>query len=363
MGMNLGETPISDIRLGDAQVNKINLGSTELWSTGGGGGTATDWGVIGYYSVFTRKYAVQEARMCAVSSINQAVLETYLAQQGEDDYVSFMYEESMGGWRFGWEGEDIIPTEDMPTTTGINVTLDEGTSSAEIRIEKTTEVDTTSAVTHVELTQNEYNSLVETENYIIHGSDIPREAIKEFSFGRLATTTPRYFLSSSNVSSLDFTYADSLTSIGASFLRACQEFNQPLTLPNTITSIGGDFMDGCNSFNQPITLPSNLVSIGTSFLSSCRSFNQPLALPNTITSIDWGFLRNCNKYTSVVDLGSLRSSVVTGSSYYMNYFSTSFANADSYRIGITIKGTYASEWKSLLPDNTTSPYRKLIIGA
>ena len=362
MGINLGGTQVSDIRLGNTQVSKIYLGSTEVWSAGGGGGTATDWGVIGYYSVFSREYAVQDAMMCTVSNINQSTLEAYVAQQGGDDYVTFRYDESMGGWQFGWESEDVITTEDMPATTGITVTLDEGASFAEINIVKATEVDPTSAVTRVELTQNEYNNLVGAETYTIHGSDIPREAIKEFSFGRLATTTPRSFLSSSNVSSLDFTYADSLTSISASFLSACLEFNQPLILPNTVTSIGANFMENCSSFNQSITLPSNLVSIGTRFLYSCMTFNQPLVLPGTITSIDWGFLQSCDKYTSVVDLGSLRSSVLTGSSYYMNYFSTSFSTADSYRIGITIRGTYASDWKSVLPDSTTYPYRKLIIG-
>lgn len=363
MGINLGGTQVSDIRLGNTQVSKIYLGSTEVWSAGGGGDTATDWGVIGYYSVFSREYVVQDATMCTVSNINQSTLEAYVAQQGGDDYVTFRYEESMGGWQFGWESEDVITTEDMPATTGVTVVLDEGAPFAEIHIAKMTEVDPTSAVTRVELTQNEYNSLTGAENYTIHGSDIPREAIKEFSFGRLATTTPRSFLSSSNVSSLDFTYADSLTSIGASFLSNCSEFNQPLILPNTITSIGASFMEDCNSFNQSVTLPSNLVSIGTRFLSSCTSFNQPLVLPGTITSIDWGFLQNSTKYTSVVDLGSLNSSVLTGSSYYMNYFSANFSSADSYRIGITIRGTYASNWKSVLPDSTTYPYRKLIIGA
>lgn len=360
MAINLGATAISDVKLGSTQVNKVYLGTTEVWSKGGSG--PTDWGVLSYRSGISVEYVAQDAMECTVNSINATTLEAFLAQQEDPSEIMFRYEESMGGWQFGLGGGDTIPTEDMLATTGINVTLDEGAQYAEFRIEKSTIIDPSSPVASVALTQAEYNSLGSAESYTIHGVDIPREAIEGFSFGTQATTTPFSFLGYSSISSIDFSHADSLTSIGGVFLNGCSSFNQAITLPDTVTSIGYNFMNTCSSFNQPIILPSNLTTIGGNFLGDCWNYNQPITLPNSVTSIEYGFLRSCNKYTSAINLGSLQPSVATSTGNYDSYFSTPFPNTDSYNIGITIVGAYASDWKATFPDRTAAPYRKLLIG-
>lgn len=43
MGINLGSTEIADIKLGSAQVDKVYLGTTEIWSAGGGSEDPTTW--------------------------------------------------------------------------------------------------------------------------------------------------------------------------------------------------------------------------------------------------------------------------------------------------------------------------------
>lgn len=382
MAINLGTTAISDVKLGSTQVNKIYLGATEVWSKGGSG--STDWGVLSYRSGASIEYVAQDARKCTVNSINTITLEAFLAQQEDPSEIMFRYKESMGGWQFGWGGGDTIPTEDMLATTGVNVTLDEGAQSAEIRIEKSVVIDPSSPLVSVALTQAEYNSLGNAESYTIHGVNVLREAIEGFSFGSLATTTPNDFLMETNVSSLDFTYADSLTTIGDHFL-GNSSFNQPLALPNTVTTIGDYFLVGINfnqplvlssalttigngflyqaPFNQPLVLPNGLTTIGSSFLDHATSFNQPLTLPDSLTSIGAKFLTGCNSLTSTINLGNCPASITYGSSDDGSTFAATKASAPAYTIGITIVGAYAADWKAKFPDRSTGyARRKLLIG-
>ena len=44
-------------------------------------------------------------------------------------------------------------------------------------------------------------------------------------------------------------------------------------------------------------------------------------------------------------------------------FVTSSTIVSAYTTGMSIKGTYAEDWKTKFPDRTTLPYRKLVIAS
>lgn len=156
----------------------------------------------------------------------------------------------------------------------------------------------------------------------------------------------------------NITLPSNLQSLGSNFLYNCPSFNKPITLPSGLKTIAGDFMVNCASFNQSITLPSSLTSYGSRFMQNCTSFNKPLTLPSSITANTNGaflsgatsFVGPLNIQTTVKPFGDTAS------------LSTSDADSHLYKRGVTLTGPGAQVWKNTLPDSTTSPYRKLILG-
>ena len=254
-------------------------------------------------------------------------------------------------------------------------------------VEKTVIVDTTSPLTTANLAQGDLSSMNSSNTYSVNGATVPKNAIKEVIVGTLNTSTPSSFLAGAeNLTNLDFTYAESLTSIGDNFLAYTPinftltlpdalttigagflfrtSFNQTLTIPNSVTSIGNNFLAYCASFNQPLTLSNSLTTIGQNFLMGCSVFNQSLILPDSLTSIGMGFLVNCYALTAPINLGTRPASITYGSSDDGNSFAVNNMSSPAYATGITIVGTYASDWKAKFPDkNSNFMYRKLIIGS
>jgi hypothetical protein len=257
-----------------------------------------------------------------------------------------------------------MTTEALSSASGINVTLDEGATSANFKIRMQTVVDTTSPVASRFLTQTEYEALGDTSGstgkFDFGTLQLPKAAVMSFSFGTLATSTPEWFLYASTVQSLDFSNATSLTTIGDNFLRGCESINSSIILPSGVTSIGKSFLAMTYAYNSPIILPTGLLSIGKEFLWYCTSFNNPLTLPNTITSIGTAFLSECQSMVSTVDIGTLSSNIIESSN---NTFSTSSSSAPLYQVGLPIRGTYVFDWKTKFPDMPVSPYRKLIVAS
>lgn len=147
--------------------------------------------------------------------------------------------------------------------------------------------------------------------------------------------------------------------IGDNFLRTYNEsgaiFNQPLNMPN-IEHIGTWFNSNNQVFNSAITIGNNCRFIGEQFLRVDYAFAQPLTIPSSVTSIGQYFINDCKNFTTL----ECNSSVSPTDN---NSLSTTDSTAVCYTTGITLKGTYASDWKTNLPDRTSSPYRKLILGA
>ena len=176
------------------------------------------------------------------------------------------------------------------------------------------------------------------------------------------------------------------TQIGTLFLNYCTSFNQQFALPSSLTTIPATFMQNCSSFNQPLDL-SNITRIESSFLNGCTVFNQELNFSNSLTFIGQGLLQNCKEFDKTLTLpASINYSTLSVTYYwyfcygaskltsvvvncapptintanYKNYaFSTNTASDPMYSTGITMTGTYASQWKSAFPNRTSSPYRKL----
>lgn len=157
-------------------------------------------------------------------------------------------------------------------------------------------------------------------------------------------------------STMDLPY--SVTTIESYFMYHCDIFNSYIYLPSSLTSTGSYFMAYNYVFNKTITLPSSLTTIGNDFLYYCYSFNQPLTIPSTVTSIGTYFLGYMGNMVSTITCNA-PATVASTSNYTFCARGNSYA---SYTTGITLSGTYASDWHSRFPDRTSSaPYRKTIV--
>lgn len=313
-------------------------------------------------------------------------------------------------WNNGTGNWQQFNAAELEHMYNISVSLQNTSSNGHWVINYTpTTVNKQGTVTTAELTQTEFNSLGpasapdQYDTINISGVDVPLIAFKKFTFGNRPTTTSSYFLSESGTEEVDFTYADSLTSLGDDFLYENTGLNKDLVLPESVTSIGKFFLSGIGTGNfnvighgvtsvgegfmmnvyQPvgqISLPNlenigkeffrnasncntplwfpKLKTIGQNFLYSCSKFNQSFLIPSTVTSIGPYFMYGTNNMTGSITCEA-PASVMTASStvdaYTLRALSTS---ARSVTVGITLTGSYASDWHTRLPDNS---YRKTIV--
>ena len=150
--------------------------------------------------------------------------------------------------------------------------------------------------------------------------------------------------------------------IGEYFLVSATIFNQSISLPN-IDIIGGYFLNSCSAFNSSITLNDNMKIMGVRFMESCSNFAQSLSIPSGLEQpIQGRFMYMCNSFTGPLTCNSPLMPTVTGSQLNQ-ILSTTDSSASMYTTGITLTGTYASDFKTALPDRDSSPYRKLIVGS
>lgn len=230
------------------------------------------------------------------------------------------------------------------------------------------------------------------------------------------TSIPDLFLWNCESLSMPIVFPDNITSMGHGVLGHCYDYNLPIKFSNNITSIGASFLCGypgdaygsnsrLSKFNQTVSFPALLSSFPRGFLKNNGAFNQsisiptsttalesfaynwtvfnqPVVIPNGVTSMDSCFYRitkfNQNvtipnsissitsfffyqvwDFVSTINFQSVRPTVLDNETLKLRAYDTSPA----YTNGIKIKGTYANDWKTALPD-VLSPYapsRKLII--
>lgn len=168
-------------------------------------------------------------------------------------------------------------------------------------------------------------------NITIGGETFSNSKITRVDLGTLATTLGNDFLYNNSNNLVTVTGVENLYVIGTNFLSGCQHLNCNLNFQNLHGSIGTGFLSACRRLEGTVTLPSTITSVGTNFMRNCNNFTGNLV---------------CNCQAHPTDNGSL---------------STTSTTALMYTTGVTLTGTYANDWKTDLPDRTSSPYRKLIV--
>jgi len=363
MAINLGSTAIADVKLGTTQVDKIYLGSEQVW---GGSPTPTD---PDYGEVVLYGYSVTP------TSIENVTGGTVTVQ--DEDMLKRVFQDAidMGGLPLDVTvtGDSDMPSGWTVTTAPESFSIDEQQLSMALTLTPpeypfeisftlasvgSTEIDTTTTSTRVLASAAEFNQYTNRDSGGIMPNGVPVDAVKEFTIGTEITSVPNDFLFwASNLDSFAFPSGSSLTTIGNRFLGRTK-INSSMSVPVGVTSIGSEFLS-TTPFNSELTLPNTLLSIGAYFLTSAVSFNQPIVLPSSLTSIGDSFMYSTNNMTNYVDVGSLNASIAASSN---NTFSVVVKSLPAYTTGITIKGANRSAWISRFPNRTSLPYRKLIDG-
>lgn len=161
---------------------------------------------------------------------------------------------------------------------------------------------------------------------------------------------------------------DNIVSIGESFMYGNNTFNSPISLPK-VREIGGSFLRGCNAFNSSLIINDDCEYIGNNFLRQCFSFAQPFSIPSGLKMLPSGipnpnryFMYDCKNFVGPLACNCPSTSLPL-STQANEMLATTDSSGPMYTTGITLTGTYANDWKTALPDSTSSPYRKLIVGS
>lgn len=191
----------------------------------------------------------------------------------------------------------------------------------------------------------------------INNVSIPFNNIKEVELGEAAILLPDYFLyGATGLRSIKG--EGNLRQVGHYFLSNAQ-FSFALNFAN-LEAVGNYFMSNCTSFNSSLSFP-KLVTTGNYFLNQLTSFAQPITMPSTLSAMGNYFMYRCNNFTGPLNCeGPTNPNRITTQA---QSFGTNLSSAIMYTTGITLTGPYASDYKSKLPDRTSSPFRKLILGS
>lgn len=160
---------------------------------------------------------------------------------------------------------------------------------------------------------------------------------------------------------------DNVINISENFMYGNNTFNSPLALPR-VTSIGTNFLRGCSSFNSSLTINDDCEYIGNSFLRQCSAFAQSFSVPSGLYMLSTGFFNpqryfmyQCDSFTGPLVCNCPATSLPT-TGLDIEMLATNDSSKPMYTTGVTLTGPYAQAWKDALPDRTSSPYRKLIVG-
>ncbi len=100
------------------------------------------------------------------------------------------------------------------------------------------------------------------------------------------------------------TLSDSVTTIGASAFMYCEGFTGSLTIPNSVQTIGEYAFYHCKGFNKTLTLPTNseFTTISSSAFSGCEGFTGVLTIPDSVTKIGSGAFISCKGFTGALTI-------------------------------------------------------------
>lgn len=148
-----------------------------------------------------------------------------------------------------------------------------------------------------------------------------------------------------------------LTAIPQSFMYWCTGMINPPTLPTTIKTIGNFFLYRCSGLESQVVIPSGVTEIGTNFMAWCGSYYRPLVLPEGLTTIGTLFMYRTGAFLGPLTVPASLTNLPE-SDYTLAVTNTV---APSYKIGITITGAGATNFKAAYPDVAGTTRRKLII--
>lgn len=186
----------------------------------------------------------------------------------------------------------------------------------------------------------------------IGGETFDTSRITSVALGSYASYADSYFLYHAT-SLTTITGVENLIGVNINFLSGCTSLNCPLNFEKLYFT-STNFMNGCSAFNSQILMP-ELHTVGQNFLGDCTSFAQPFTFVDKIGSGGKNIMYNCSNLTSLTV--NCDPSVLNDNVYS---FSTTNVSAPAYTTGVTISGTYATDFKTRFPNRDTSPYRKLI---
>lgn len=239
---------------------KIENGVYTWKEVGSGSGEEGYWGDLTYYSEWAVEWSAEYSSECTINSIDADKLDAFIAEYGREwdrDRIDFDYEE--GNWQFwGEEGRIEIPVDEMLSRTGIDVTVNEGSSWANMSLRRGVAVNTESeTITKTLKTKAEFYSLCSTGNSeysaTIDGQEIPNQAFKTFNVQTTPKNTdltniPDYFLYTSR--NLENVWVGpGITNIGHSCCAYCSKVQQ-VSINGFQESIGDNFCSACYAMNS-----------------------------------------------------------------------------------------------------------------
>lgn len=198
----------------------------------------------------------------------------------------------------------------------------------------------------------------------VEGVTLSNTSIKKVFLNSKVDSLPVNFLRNCpSLVSVDLS-GTTITVLSASFCYGCTSLTTIGAIPSTVQSIGVSVLAGCSSFNSVINIPSGVTFIGDRFLYNCTSFNQDITLPSSLGTlgsvISPRFMFGCESMTSVVNVGSLDTSIMADTDYYT--FTVNNSSAPAFVTGIKIAGANRAAWMSYFPNRTSgsASLRRLI---
>lgn len=343
--------------------------ATEIASIPSGGGGPSEWGRLWFYP-FTKGWVVNNNDNCEAEITNeedftQQLLSQFQTSAGSIISMEIEWQGNGDEWiarANGGEEEIVVYSSDFEGY-GLSIIIeDESQGYAICGLEFQTTVESDEDPMCLELSETFYNliNVTDSENNPLNGL-ISAQSVYKFEFGTEPISVPDSFLMETSLVDIDFTYAESLTSIGAGVCIGCHSLNptRPMDL-SSITSIGPHFLSNCTSFNQNIIFGNTTINCN-GFLSGCHSLNTSITFPSTVTFIlesnrmSQTFYNCYNMVAPIVFEVAPPNNLLEGAFA----FSTDSDQVDQYTTGMTFGGTYAAQWKAIFPDRTTRPFRKI----
>ena len=311
--------------------------ATEIASIPSGGQSAPEYLRFKFYS-YNDEWKINYTNYCTATITDQESLDLLMTDIGDMEDVNvhdknatfhLFYNSAEEGWYLRINDTEVpIYLEDC-----MDITIPDPSLYVYIELAWRTVADTSeNTLNTLDVSASAFNKLAVDNDTNRNYVGLPAIAIKEAIIGTNAQSLPHYFLiNADNLTTVDFSNASSLTSIGNNFCGGCP----------SLTTV--DFSNA-----------SSLTTIGGSCCQRCQALTT-VALPSSITSLGGNFL-NTTPNLATVNVGSLSASVASTTGYSFSQLSST---VPSFSVGVKIEGSTAYDWVARFPYSTSPYYRNL----